>query len=45
MIALTAMLMAGKSAPKKSANLGVVQDLRMDSEPVSWIRKSELEKK
>ena len=39
MIALTALLMAGKSAPKKDSNLGVVQDLRMDSEPVYWIRK------
>jgi len=37
MIALTALLMAGKSAPKKSANLEVVQDLRMDSAPVPWI--------
>ncbi len=39
MIALTALLMAGKDAPKKDADLGVVQDLRMDSEPVYWIRK------
>lgn len=38
MIALTALLMAGKAAPKKDADLGVVQDLRMDSEPVSWIK-------
>jgi glycoprotease/Kae1 family metallohydrolase len=39
MIALTALLMAGKAAPKKDANLGVAQDLRMDSEPVYWIGK------
>ncbi len=39
MIALTALLMAGPSAPKKDANLGVVQDLRMDSEPVYWIKR------
>lgn len=39
MIALTALLMVGKAAPKKDSNLGVVQDLRVDSGPVYWIGK------
>jgi glycoprotease/Kae1 family metallohydrolase len=39
MIALTALLMAGKAAPRKDASPGVAQDLRIDSEPVNWVAK------
>jgi tRNA A37 threonylcarbamoyltransferase TsaD len=37
MIALTALQMvSGKSKVRKDLNLGVVQDLRMDSERITW---------